>query len=206
MELREYIQVFKGAKLLIVGGTLMVILIATLIIGMSKPQYDTSVTITVDKIRTENATNNNFYQYDGYYTQQSSGFFADTVMNWLQSPSVVTDIYNQAKLDLPSVRNLSQLSKILVVKKSPPATLGIKITSDNSSESQQLLNASTIVLKKLTDQVNLTNTNETFLLRSSNPVSSKIKPFWALDMIIAAVLGLITSIFIALFRYYLKKS
>lgn len=205
MEIKEYIQIFKNAKLLIIGGTLIIMLVSALLIGMSKPQYDTSVTITVDKTRNE-TSNNNFYQYDGYYTQQSSGFFADTVMNWLQSPSVVTDIYKQANLDLPTVRNLSQLSKVFIVKKYPPATLGIKITSTNSSESQKLLNASTVVLKKLTDQINSTNSSDTFVLRSSNPVSSKILPFWALDITIAAILGLVLTTFITLFRYYLKKS
>lgn len=205
MELREYLQIIKGAKLFIIGGTLVIMLVSALVIAMSSPEYDTSVTITVDKTKLE-TTNSNFYQYDGFYTQQSNGFYADTVMNWLQSPSIVTDIYSQAKLDLPSVRNLTQLSKVFVVKKYPPATLGIKITSTNSSDSQKLLTASTIVLKKLTDQVNSTNSGDSFVLRSSNPVSSKILPFWALDMALAAVLGLVVTIFGAFFRYYLKKS
>ncbi len=205
MELGEYISVFKKAKLLIIGGTLLIIAIAALVIAFSKPRYDTSVTFTVDKTMVADQKNTPYYQFDGYYTQQSSGFFADTVMNWMQSPSIVADIYKTAGLDLPSVRNVSQLSKVFVVKKYPPATLGIKITSKDPESSKLLLNASATELKRLTDESNTTNATEVFILRSSAPVSTQIKPFWSLDIIVAAILGLVVTTFAAILKHYLSK-
>lgn len=205
MELREYIDIFRKSKALIIVGTLLIIAVSVIVIGFSKAKYDTSVTFTVDKTMVAQQSVTPYYQFDGYYTQQSSGFFADTVMNWLQSPSVVSDIYSQAGLSTPKVRNVSQLSKIFTVKKYPPATLGITLTSDDPDQAKKLLTASADVLKKLTDETNTSNTTEMFILRSSKPVSSEIKPFWTLDIIVAAVLGLIVTTFIALLNHYMKK-
>ncbi|MFA6082093.1 MAG: hypothetical protein WC773_01580 [Patescibacteria group bacterium] len=205
MELIDYIKIFGRAKKLIIFGTLLVVLITALFIATGKTRYDTSLTLTIDRVSIIDQKTTPYYLYDGYYAQQAGGLFAQTVGNWMISPSVVKSIYANADVDLPDLRSSTQLGKLFTVKQFQPATVDITLRSTDSVQSEKLLNSANTVLQGLTDETNAAKTDEKYVLRASGPVSVKVQPFWALDITLAVVIGLVLTTFLAMLGTYLKK-
>lgn len=202
MELRDYITVFNRSKVFIILGTLIVVGVTALFTALNRTSYETTTTITVERSSSDLQSGAPYYTYDGYYNIQSSGFFADTIVNLMQSPSVVQSIFSRAHVDLPSVRTVSMLGKIFTVRKSPPATVSISYKSGDQDQAKTLLSAATIEMQQQAKELTSEN-GATFNIYATSPVSSAIIPFWALNMSLAVIVGIVLTTFISLFNHYL---
>ncbi len=206
MELRDYVTLFNKSRQFIILGTLLVVAVTVLYTYFAKTTYDTSVTITVDRSNLTDQKDAPYYLYDDYYALQSSGLFADTVINWMQSPGIVQDVYRRANVGVPSVRTVAQLGKLFTVKKAPPSTVTIIKRTFDPNEGQILLNAANAQLQDLASEANKARATDKFVLRSTAPVSAEVKPFWVLDIALSLIIGLLATTFVVLFRAYLKDN
>jgi len=188
----------------VAGATLVFVVIVVGVIAASKPKFDTNVTLTIDRPNPINQQDVNYYLYDNYYTQQSSGLFADTIINWMQSPGVVQAIYTRAALPVPPVRNVTLLGKIFTVRKYPPATVSITYRSTDNQQGRALMEAATKELQEQANAFSQKNHNDQLVLHATAPVSAEVKPFWVLDVLIAVVIGLLFSTFAIFLREYLR--
>ncbi len=204
MELREYLAIFNRAKWVIIVGTIVVVVLTFLVIKLSKTQYDSTMTITVGYQRPVQQGNVGYFLYDDYYSMQSSGLFATTVASWMQSPNIVQAIYAQAGITLPKVRNASQLGKIFTVSQSQQSTTDtVTLRGPDKNQSEKLLSAASQVLEQQTNNLNNNQKNNQFILQITQPSSTKIEPFWSLDISIAIVLGLLVTTFGVMLNWYL---
>ncbi len=204
MELHEYVRVLQKSWVTVVGVTVAFILVTVAVLYFSKPQYDTNVTLTLDRPNTVNQSTVNYYLYDSYYTIQSSGFYADTIINWLGSPGIVQAIYNRAAVPLPPVRVVTQLGKVFTARKFPPATVSITLQNSDNQQGKILLDAATKELQQKSDELTQKNINESIVIHSTDPVTTKVVPFWALDIVIAALIGLLLSTFMVFLQHYMQ--
>ena len=205
MELRDYYNILKRSKTFIALGTLVIVALSIVFTILSKDSYDTTMAITVDKTDAVDQKQANYYLYDNYYSIQASGLFADTTAGLLQSPSIVQAIYDRAHISLPQVRNITQLTKIFTVRKTPPATLAVTIRSTNPDQSKSLLLAASSELQDRAQGLNQSTSRE-FNVIATAPVSVKVAPFWALNIALAVLIGLFITKIIVLIQWYLTPS
>jgi hypothetical protein len=72
-----------------------------------------SVSFAVNRINSQSTAE---YQYDGYYALQAADLFAQTVVSWFSTPSVLREVYDQASMD-PEITTVSSLANRFKVKK-----------------------------------------------------------------------------------------
>lgn len=205
MELRDYLHTIQRGLGLIVASTLLLVVVVSVVIYTSTTKFDSNVTLTIDRPNVIDQKSVGYYLYDDYYAIQSSGFLADTVINLLQSPSVVQAIYGRAAVPLPTVRNVSALSKIFTARKFPPATVSITIRTDNEAHNRQLLEAATAELQERAHDLSQ-NQATAISLHATTTASVVVKPFWSLDIVISTLIGLLLGTFIVFIREYIRPS
>ncbi len=206
MELRQYLVVLQRGFGIILSITAIFTIIVTAIIYFSPSKYDATTSITVDRPISIDQKNVNYYLYDNYYSQQSSGLLADTIINWTSSPSIVKAIYARAGVVLPEVRKVASLGKIFTVRKLPPATVSVTIRSDNESDGQVLLKATIAELKERSLDLSQVKGGDQIELHDSGVASAVVKPYWGLNLLISILTGLILGLFSVFIRENLRPS
>lgn len=209
MDLRQYLFVLQRGLGIIIGITLTFTLVVSAFIYFGAQEFDAVTSVTVDRQNSIAQKDANYYLYDNYYGQQSSGLLADTIINWMASPSVVKSIYTRAGVSLPEVRKISKLGKIFIVRKMPPATVNISVSSDNETRSQLLIQSAVTELKARSLELNKEGNSNRIELHATNVVSAVVKPFWALNLSITILTGLLLGLFVVLIRdilYQPKRS
>lgn len=209
MDLRQYLFVLQRGIGIIIGIALVFTLVVSVFIYFGAPKFDAVTSITVDRQNSIAQKDVNYYLYDNYYAQQSSGLLADTIINWMASPSVVKSIYTRAGVDLPQVRKITTLGKIFTVRKLPPSTVNISVSSDNEARSQLLVQSAITELKAKSLELNQAGNNNRIELHATNVASAVVKPFWVLILSITIMTGLLLGLFVVLIRdilYQPKRS
>jgi len=119
MELSELIRLaVKHYKFLIVIAVIAGL--AGAWFAYSRPtQYEGSVSFTINRINTAVTTE---YQYDGYYGIKAAELFGQTVVSWLETPSVLLDMYQRAGVE-PHITSLSSFTGRFRAKIYSPQTI-----------------------------------------------------------------------------------
>ena len=205
MDLRQYLFVLQRGSGIIIGITVVFTLVVSAFIYFGAPKFEAVTSVTVDRQNSVAQKDANYYLYDNYYSQQSSGLLADTIINWMASPSVVKSIYARAGVSLPPVRKISALGKIFTVRKLPPATVNISVSNDNETRSQLLVQSAVAELKARSLELNQDGNSNRIELRATNVVSAVVKPFWALNLSINIMTGLLLGLFVVFIRDILHQ-
>lgn len=95
MELRDSIRLFSKRKTFAVVLIIIVIGSAYAWSYLRPIRYQTSISFAVNRINKEQTTE---YQYDGYYALQAADLFSQTIISWLQTPSVLVSIFDRARI------------------------------------------------------------------------------------------------------------
>lgn len=201
MELKDYLEIIKKR----IWWLIVIVLITT--VGacwftVSQPiTYDASSYVNI-LVRPESTQN---YEYDNYYSLQAGGLFVDRVINWLQDPSNVTDIYANAQLNTPST-NISDLTKVINAKKKAPATVTILVNNQNKDTAQALVNSTKNFISQKTQELTDKGSIKNIDLDMSKTLVAENKPNVTVNTIIGFVAGLILGlIMIFLAEYFSRK-
>ncbi len=201
MELKDYLEIIKKR----IWWLIVIVIITT--VGtywftVSQPvTYDASSYVNI-LIKPENTQN---YEYDNYYSLQAGSLFVDRVINWLQDPSNVTDIYADAQLSVPAT-NISNLTKIINAKKKAPATVTILINDKNSQTAQALVNSTKDFISKKTQELTDKGSIKNIDLDISKTLVSENKPNVMINTIIGFVSGIVLGlVMIFLAEYFARK-
>lgn len=205
MELSDYVKLLRRSSVFIITITVLFVVATVLFLLTAKPTYDANMSITTDHPTSVLQKEADYYLYDAFYRQQSSGLFADTLTNWLQTPSIVEAIYIRAGVSLPPVSNVNRLGKLFVIRKLPPASVSITIRTADQSQGVNLLNAAISELQARTDDTRLQGSEDTYTLHTTTPISTQNHPSFILCIIIAGSLGIILTTFIVFIREYIRK-
>lgn len=202
MELKDFFSVVKK-YLAIVLLVVFVIVSATAFFSVMTPQkYQSSASILIQPTR-EPTTQ---YQYGGYYAIQASELFADTILGWLKSSEVMSEIFQDAKIAVTS-DNIAALSGQIVARKVPPQNVELQLNDKDQARSKMLMQAIIDVVKNKTDIINK-NAGEgsTFTIISSDILTMPIKPSITLNITISIFIGLILGIILVFLREYFSST
>jgi capsular polysaccharide biosynthesis protein len=133
------------------------------------------------------------FRYDDYYRLQADQMFADTIVEWLKSPDVISEITKQSGANiggLSAVRRSSQL-------------VAVNFSVFSEQEAQDVASATSAVISQKTDKLNAEQNEENwFRVISGNPSVSKYVPNYEKIMAAAVLAGLFIGFWLAMIRHY----
>lgn len=202
MELRDYLKMYWQQRWLI--GVIMVVATATaFIVAATQPvRYASSESFAINRINPESTPD---YQYDGYYALQAVDLFSQTVVSWFDTPSVIAEIYRQAKLD-PETEALDRLPGRFQVKRYSAQNIVVRFTERTEDRAATLATAVSAVLQARTQALNQDPQGRPlFEIIGSTPVVAPAQPnpwvYAGLALVLSFGLGLL----LAAARHYLRS-
>ncbi len=202
MEFKEYIQIFnKHFKLFLL--VVVLIVIAGVVFRISKPaNFKSSLTLNITRTGTQQTDD---YKYDYFYRLQADERFADTVVRWLGSLRIVTDIYNEAKITTAGLSN-RKLSKAFKAQRLSSQLIQVSYITSNSKTAEKLSESIVSILNKQTEELNKLQKNEAwFKILGSYPVVKENKPDLKFVIIISILLGAFLGIWAVFIRHYFSN-
>lgn len=204
MELKDYVKIIGKRLWLLIAVTLVVTIGAYIFTLMLPVSYDGSVSFFITKEPEKSSQNN--YNYDKYYAIQASGFMADSIITWLQDPSNVMEIYNNANLNLPTEK-INSLTKAIDATKKSPATININMSGADEASVKKLMDTTIKFVDSKNKSENTNSTSGNFDLNYSNPTVVKHQNSPLTNAVIGFVAGIILSLMIIfLAEYFSPKS
>jgi len=202
MELKEYIQIIKKNIKIFLAVTLAVVFASLIYFYFQLVSYDTSLTLNITRLGAQ-ATQD--YRYDDFYRLQADDKFADTVVKWLASPRVVTNIYANAKFDTKSL-SLAKLSKSISAQKQSPQIISINFSSPSQKSAQRISEGLVKVISQNTQDLNkYQKETNWFKIISEKPVIIKHTFNYKIIFLVAFLAGIFLGFWAALIKDYLEK-
>jgi capsular polysaccharide biosynthesis protein len=196
MELKDYFKILKRYVAFLIIFPLAVGLAAFLFSYYTPITYDTSISFAINRINKEKTSD---YQYDGYYAIQASDLFSQTVVSWLSTPSVLLEIYDNAKID-PQISSIDKFSSRFKTKKYSPQNIVVRFNERDRVTSEKIAKSIQDVLSDKVSKLNQNPENKAlFELASSSPVIVEKKP----EIILLTIIGLISGFIFALLLTYI---
>ncbi len=202
MELRDYIHIYWRQRGLIIA-MVVIATVTTWIVSSSQPvRFGSSQSFAINRINRESTPD---YQFDGYYALQAADLFSQTVVSWFSTPSVLQEVYQQAKLD-PEIDSLNSLPSRFKVKKYSSQNIVVRVTERTSDRLAKVTSAVKSVMEQKAAQLNQDpNGKSQFTIVGSTPVIAEVRPMVWLNSLVALVLSFGLSLFVAAAKHYLRS-
>lgn len=187
----EPVQFAWRYKWLVVICVLVPTITAILFATTRPDTYTTSLAFTVNRINKQATTE---YQFDGYYALQASDLFAETVVSWFLTPSVIVEMYDRAGLD-PQAESLGSLTSRFKIKKYSSQNIVVKFTSLTNEEASKLSDAVVAVVEEKAAALNQSADRKAlFEAAGSKPVIVQDSK----GTLLAGVVGIVLGTFLSL--------
>ena len=201
MELKEYIKIIKKNKNLFFGTIIAVVAIALGYFFFLPVRYDASLTLNVTRTGSQETTD---YKYDDYYRLQADERFVDTIVEWIRSPRVVSDIYTEAGIDAGAF-SMGKFSKNITAEKRSSQIVAISFSATSIEAAQKISAGVTKIITKNTNELNVNQKENTwFSVLSAAPVIVKYQPNYGLNFLASLCLGIFLGFWVVLFKHYLE--
>jgi capsular polysaccharide biosynthesis protein len=201
MELKEYLKIIKKNLRLFVGIVVCVLAVGFGYFLLRPVSYSTSLTLNITRSGVDNSQD---YRYDDFYRLQADEKFAETVVQWLKSPRIVTDINVEAGRNL-EVLNLKQLTKVFQADKLSSQVVSVKFSTPDKKTAEKTALAVAEVLEKNTALLNEDQKESTwFEVKSQNPVIMESKPDYRAVFLFSLLAGIFLAFWGVMIRHYLE--
>jgi capsular polysaccharide biosynthesis protein len=205
MELKDYFKIF--VKNLV---WFSLVLLLAMAIGAGYKHYKNSqpatyqVSLLLNVTRTGiQATDN--YRYDDFYRLQADERFADTVVRWIETPRIVTDVYNETGMISGGIA-LSELSKFFDAKRLSSQAIEVNFTAKSAVEAQNLSENLVKAINSEIKNLNQFQKEESwFKIIGDEPVIKEYKITWKNVLLISIALGIFLGIWVVLIKHYLTR-
>jgi len=202
MELKEYIRIIKKDSKVFLAVVVMIILAAFGYIYAQPVRYDSSLALNITRTGTQKTDQ---FRYDNFYRLQADDKFTETVVEWLKSPRVAEDIYNNAGIDT-SKMTLQQLSKAVKPEKMSSQLVLVSFSASDISTSKKI---SAAVFKTVNDNTNALNKDqqdaEWFQILSQDPVIVKYHMDPRLLFVMSFIFGTFVAFWAVMIKHYFRQ-
>ncbi len=201
MELRDYIKIYWKQRALI-SLIVLVSTVTAVAVAATRPERTAvSVSFAINRTNREETTQ---YQYDGYYALQAADLFAQTVVSWFSTPSVILDVYQQAHLD-PAIKSIQSLPSRFSVRKYSAQNIVVKFTESDKDRATTLASGLTTVMESKASKLNQTRDGKSFFeIVAGPPVIAPAQSNLPLIASVTFILSLALGLFVAAARQYLR--
>ncbi len=203
MELKEYFQIIQKNLTLFLLTVVVVVAGVFLYFSLRPVSYSASLTLNITRAAVQRS---NEYQFDNYYRLQADEKFAETIVQWLKSPRVVTDIYADAGVETGDF-SLRRLSKMFKADKMSSQIVLVTLQAKSTEEAKKISSAVVKEAEENTEALNKDQKEETwFKIVANNPVIVRNGINSATLIIASLILGIFLAFWVALFSHYIRTS
>ena len=199
MELREYTKIIKEGGLLITVLAVGLGGLGFFVSSKLPPTYTASLTLYVKRQATE--AREDYYTFDGYYSQQAAEKFTETAVGFLKSKYILLASAKLADLSTDQ-ESLEQLESSIQIKQVAPQLVSLEV---NKEEAEAAKTSCTALAQATTERINLLNqTGDKAIsvdLLNPEPLVEKNAP----KVILNSLVGILTGILLASLYIFLKE-
>ncbi len=194
-ELSQVLKTLRNYLKLILALTVLG-LVSGLVYGIvSGPRYEALSTLYVT--RQADQGNTSYYNYDGYYAQQASKEYTDTVLGLLKT----IDPYRVAAQKIGTSSDPKEIYASSRSRKVSPQVIALSVKSQTQEEAREIMVALVSAVTESVDQVNKEGDNKITVS------SLQAEPFITLNdsqTLIYSALGLLSGLILSLFYIAVK--
>jgi capsular polysaccharide biosynthesis protein len=201
MELKEYVKIIKENK------ELFWLVIAIIMLGslsfffLKKDSYSSSLTLNITRQGSQNTTD---YKFDDFYRLQADEKFSDTIVQWLQSPRTVSEVYSGSGINASGM-TLRQLKRSFKAEKLSSQIVSISFSSGSSELARKISDSIFKVVSENTQSLNKEQ-NETawFKIIAQEPVIIRDSFDPLIIFITSFFIGIFVSFWVVMMYHYIK--
>lgn len=202
MELREHFFIIKKYWYILLIFV-VVITGSALLFRKSQPvSYEASRALTIAR---GNLQQTDDYKYDNYYAIQASELFGRTVVGWLETPSLVLDIYNASGVATPS-SDLNALSNKFKATRLAPQVIQVEFSESNPENARKVSDAVVTIMQREVEKVNAASQEDAyFTLQKTDTVVNEKSKQYPMVGLVSFLVGLFLGYNALLLVHYIKK-
>ena len=201
MELKEYFKILKENFKLFVFVIALIMVGAFAFFSLKPITYLTSLGLNITRSGAQQTPD---YKYDDFYRLQADEKFAETVVQWLQNPRIVADIYGAAGLDA-SQFTIRQLSKSFGSEKLSSQVVAVNFTARSVDSAKKISNAISDIISKNTENLNKNQNESTwFEVVSQDPIIVRDNVSLLVLFFASLALGIFLGFWAVMLKHYLK--
>lgn len=201
MELKEFLEKLKVYWKLFFAIPLLGSFLGLLLSSYQPTTFNASLLLYVKRVTSPSS--DKFYAYDGYYAQQASQEYTDTIVGFLKSLSI---LYRAAEIANFSTKteDLEDLKKQIKITKEAPQLVKVNINQSTSKKAKDLVSALAQATQERTTLLNQTGDRDFSVdLVNSVPLVKTVKTSKFLNSLGGFFLGLFfTTLFILGWEYF----
>lgn len=199
MELREYLQIIKKHINLFIFTILIVVIVVFSFFYLRPISYDASLTLNISR---QGSQNTDQFKYDDFYRLQADEKFAETLVQWLKDPRIVSDIYSSAEIETKSF-SISRLQKSLKPEKLSSQVITVSFSSPDPKTAQKISQSVVDVISQSTQSLNKNQKEDTwFEIVPQNPVIMRYSPDFKLILLGSILAGLFIGFWVVMVKHY----
>lgn len=199
MELKEYFKIIEKDKRVIIKTTILTLAFAIAFSYLQKTSYESSVSLFIIKDGTQSTDE---FKYDGYYALQSGEIVADNLEKMLQSPQVVSEIYQTANID-SNFDKIKKYKKSFTAHKMSNQYVEVSFNSETRENAEKISKSITKTVQQKMEQAKSSSEDEvSFSIENNAPVIIEKKPDIALNSLIGIFSGFFLGVIIVLIKKY----
>ncbi|HWQ60529.1 MAG TPA: hypothetical protein VN420_05305 [Candidatus Fimivivens sp.] len=195
MEFRDFCLIFRGRWKLFAGIVAGIVFLSLLALLYQPSRFETDLTVNVSRSGMQHTTD---YTYDQFYRLQADERFADTVVRWLETPSLRQEIRSVADVS-PDVTDSIKASRL------SSQMISVSYVSNSEHGAGDMATAIPDVLNRETMKLNeLAKDPDWFVVLADEPTMRDARfPAWIL-LSIGAALGFFAAFWTVLIDWYFR--
>ncbi len=202
MEFKSFIAIFYKQRKSFWVTVLVCVCLGALWQYAQKESVSSNLTLNITRAGSEQTTD---YQYHDFYRLQADERFADTVVRWLGSPRMVSDIYANAQLS-PYGFGIQSLSHVLKAERLSSQMIQVTYRAKNESDAK---NIAVSLIERVNKEADMLNQDQKesawFIVIGDNPVVSEGRISMLFTLFISLALGILIGFWVVLWRQYFVK-
>ena len=186
----------------------MLIVVASIFVALawqvSQPvKYRAALLLNVGR---DKAPTTSEYSFDDFYRLQADERFGDTVVRWLQSPRVVSDILKESGLNV-SPRSESELKSLIVAKRLSSQVIELSFSHAEKTILEREADAIVKVLNEYTEKLNQDGQKDGwFVIVGSDPVLLDARVALPKAVAMGGLIGCFIAFWTVTVRWSLRQS
>ncbi len=202
MELKEYYQIVKDSQKLFWGVVFLTIVFLEGYFLLRPISYTTSLTLNVTRKGSQETQD---YKFDDFYRLQADERFAETLVQWLKSPSIVSEIFSPLGSDFSEL-SPKELAGFFASEKRSSQLVLVSFSTKNNNESEKISQSLFNVLEKNTEALNQDQKQSNwFKITMESPLIRKNQTDVFFVLGIAFLLGIFLAFWAVFLAHYLKR-
>lgn len=203
MDLKNYLKIFLKNWFWFLA--VIAIMIGA---GLGFVQYKNSRPVTYQISLLLNVTRSGIqetqdYRYDDFYRLQADERFADTVVRWIGTPRIATDVFNENGMVSGDI-SIKELSGFFKAKRLSSQAIEVNFSAKSAREAQDISESLVKVINQEIKQLNQFQKEDSwFKIIGDEPVIKEYKADRRNILTIFSVLGIFLGIWAVMIKHYL---